>query len=257
MEYFVIPTLALIASILTFFSGFGLGTILLPVFGLFFPIEIAITLTAILHFLNNIFKLGLVFKNLNQKVVLTFGLPALLFSFIGAKILLELNSIRFSISYKIVGHEFHTNSIKIIIATILLFFSFFEFIPKLIEFKINKKYLIIGGIFSGFFGGISGHQGALRTLFLNKIGLSKESFIASGVAIAFLIDLSRITIYFTDIEKLNESLDYILIGISTFAGFIGVYLGNTLLKKVTILELQKLIAFLIVVFSLFFGMGII
>ena len=34
------------ASMLTFFSGFGLGTMLLPVFLLFFPVDLAIAMTA-------------------------------------------------------------------------------------------------------------------------------------------------------------------------------------------------------------------
>ena len=40
MEYIIICLAALIASALTFFSGFGLGTILMPVFAIFFPVEI-------------------------------------------------------------------------------------------------------------------------------------------------------------------------------------------------------------------------
>lgn len=56
MEIIVIAIVAFFASGLTFFSGFGLGTLLLPAFALFFPIEIAISLTAIVHFLNNIFN---------------------------------------------------------------------------------------------------------------------------------------------------------------------------------------------------------
>jgi uncharacterized protein len=52
MEYIVVCIASLVASGLTFFSGFGLGTILVPVFTLFFPIEIAIALTAIVIFLN-------------------------------------------------------------------------------------------------------------------------------------------------------------------------------------------------------------
>ena len=54
--YIVCSLVALLASGLTFFSGFGLGTLLTPVFALFFPIEIAITITSIVHFLNNLFK---------------------------------------------------------------------------------------------------------------------------------------------------------------------------------------------------------
>jgi len=50
VEYVIICLAAFLASALTFFSGFGLGTILMPVFALFFPVEVAIGLTAIVHF---------------------------------------------------------------------------------------------------------------------------------------------------------------------------------------------------------------
>ena len=53
MEIVIISIVALFASLLTFFSGFGLGTILMPVFAIFFPVEIAIALTGIVHLLNN------------------------------------------------------------------------------------------------------------------------------------------------------------------------------------------------------------
>ena len=59
MEYLAVCAAALVSSGLTLFSGFGLGTLLMPVFALFFPVEIAIGLTAIVHFLNNLFKLAL------------------------------------------------------------------------------------------------------------------------------------------------------------------------------------------------------
>ena len=59
MELFVIAAVALIASLLTFFSGFGLGTILTPVLVIFFPVEIAIALTGIVHLLNNFFKIAI------------------------------------------------------------------------------------------------------------------------------------------------------------------------------------------------------
>lgn len=63
------------ASMLTFFSGFGLGTILAPVFMFFFEPVIAIALTAVVHFLNNLFKLGLLFKNIDLKLPINLVLP--------------------------------------------------------------------------------------------------------------------------------------------------------------------------------------
>ena len=57
MSYLVICAVALLASTLTFYSGFGLGTLLLPAFALFVPVEQAVALTAVVHLLNSLFKL--------------------------------------------------------------------------------------------------------------------------------------------------------------------------------------------------------
>ncbi len=60
MEYIVICLVALLVSALTLFSGFGLGTVLMPAFALFFPVPVAIAATAVVHLANNLFKVVLV-----------------------------------------------------------------------------------------------------------------------------------------------------------------------------------------------------
>jgi uncharacterized membrane protein YfcA len=90
MEIVIISLVAFIAAILTFFSGFGLGTILTPVFMVFFPVELAIGLTGIVHFLNNIFKLALVGKNANKTVLLSFGIPAVIAAIAGAWLFMNI-----------------------------------------------------------------------------------------------------------------------------------------------------------------------
>ena len=147
--------------------------------------------------------------------------------------------------------------IHAIAAVLLIFFALFELIPKLKNLQFPEKYLPIGGILSGFFGGLSGHQGALRSAFLTKIGLSKEVFIATGVLIACMIDLSRMSIYFTNISKVKDTLNWNLVFIATLAAFIGVYFGNKLVKKITINTIQKIVAFMIIVFAMALGLGII
>lgn len=52
LSYIVLSATALATSALTLFSGFGLGTILTPVFAIFFPIEVAIASTAVVHLSN-------------------------------------------------------------------------------------------------------------------------------------------------------------------------------------------------------------
>lgn len=51
-------------------------------------------------------------------------------------------------------------------------------------------------------------QGALRSAFLARAGLSKEVFIATGVVIAVLIDFSRIGIYAKEMAGVSRHLDY-------------------------------------------------
>lgn len=257
MEYILIPIVAMLASALTFFSGFGLGTLLLPAFALFFPVDVAIALTAIVHFLNNVFKLLLIKKHINWKIALQFGLPALLFAFIGAFLLDKITNANILAEYTLNGTIFQITLMKIIVAILLIFFALFELLPKLKNLQFPEKYLPIGGILSGFFGGLSGHQGALRSAFLTKVGLSKEAFIATGVIIACMIDVSRMSVYFTNISKVKDSLNFNLIFVATLAAFIGVYFGNKLVKKITINTIQKIVAFMIILFAVGLGLGII
>ncbi len=87
MELLSIAVVALLASGLTLFSGFGLGTILMPVFALFFPVTLAVAATAVVHIANNLFKLVLLARAADWRVVLRFGVPAALAAVAGAALL--------------------------------------------------------------------------------------------------------------------------------------------------------------------------
>jgi uncharacterized membrane protein YfcA len=257
MEYLVICIVALIGSGLTLFSGFGLGTLLTPVFAIFFPLEMAIALTAIVHFLNNLFKLVLLGGNADKKIIFNFGIPAILFAFIGAYLLTQLSDMQPLFSYTVSGKVFSVMPVKLIIAGVLIFFSLFEIIPRLANLQFNEKYLILGGVLSGFFGGLSGNQGALRSAFLIKARLGKEAFIATGVVIACMIDTSRLLVYGKDIFGRAEHFNYTLVAAATLSAFSGAYIGNKVLKKITIKTLQYIVAVLLCVFSVLLGAGVV
>lgn len=256
MDYLIISIVALIGAGLTLFSGFGLGTILLPVFGLFFPIEIAIILTAIVHFLNNVLKLFLFGRKANAAILLQFGIPALLFAYIGATVLKLLTDAEPLFDYTLMSKTFAVMPIKVIIGVLLIVFALFDIIPKYKNFTFDKKYLPIGGILSGFFGGLSGHQGALRSAFLIRMNLTKEAFIATGVVIACLIDAARLTVYIPQIIEQNTVLDFKLITVATLSAFAGVYIGNKLLRKTTVKKIQKVVAIMLLVYAALLILGI-
>ena len=193
MEIILICIVAFLTAILTFFSGFGLGTILTPVFIFFFPVDIAIALTGLVHLLNNLFKISLVGKFASKVVLLRFGIPAVITAFLGAWSLIYLSSLSFEITYQFFQFTLNTSVVNIVIAILLIAFALIELLPILKKIQFNN--LVLGGILSGFFGGLSGHQGALRSAFLIKLGLSKEAYIGTGVFIACFIDITRLSVY--------------------------------------------------------------
>ncbi|MCH7534278.1 MAG: sulfite exporter TauE/SafE family protein [Bacteroidetes bacterium] len=248
---------ALTASLLTFFSGFGLGTVLMPAFAIFFPVEVAIVLTGIVHLLNNLFKMVIVGKEAAWRVVLKFGVPAIVGAFAGAFMLMSFSYDTEWATYYIGTRQCVITPVKVMIATMIFSFAILEMLPvyKNLEFSENKLY--VGGAISGFFGGLSGHQGALRSAFLIKCGLTKESFIATGVIIASVVDISRISVYFTKYANLGieENAPVLLTAIG--AAFVGAFAGKKLLKKVTINFVQITVTIMIIALAIVLGMGVI
>jgi uncharacterized protein len=253
----IVGITAFLGSLLTLFSGFGLGTLLTPVFGLFFPIHISIALTGIVHLLNNFFKLSLLGKNINKDILLKFGIPSVIGGFIGAFCLIKLHNFETIYTWHWGEKICNITPLKLLVAILMLFFAFMEIIPALKNLKFPKNLLSIGGLVSGFFGGLSGNQGALRSAFLINAGLSKESFIATGVVIACLVDLTRLPLYFSNFQAGYLQEGSLLLVVATLSAFAGAYIGAKFLKKVTLEAVQYFTAAMIVVFALMLGLGII
>jgi len=257
MDIILLSLAAFIVAILTFFSGFGLGTILTPVFMIFFPVDVAIALTGIVHFFNNIFKLILVGKKANKQIVLRFGIPAVIAAFIGAWLLLQIPDSKPLFSYSIGEKTFEVTLIKFIISVLLILFALIDLIPYFNKLQFDKNKLPVGGALSGFFGGLSGNQGALRTAFLIKTGLSKEAFIATAAVVSTFVDFTRLSVYATRFSKSGLYENLTLVICATLAGIAGAFIGNYLLKKVTLKFIQTLVAIMLILISLALAAGLI
>jgi uncharacterized membrane protein YfcA len=257
MELIIITIASLCASVLTLFSGFGLGTLLMPFFALFFPIDLAVSMTAVVHLLNNLFKLMLVGKFADREVVVKFGVGAMVSAFVGALLLGAVSTIEPIYEYEAFKRTASITPLKILIAFLLLLFVWLESRPTLEGVKIERKYLWLGGVLSGFFGGLSGNQGALRSMFLLKCNLSKESFIATGVAIACVIDVARLLVYR---ERFTFALAEENAGVLLWAcaaAFLGAFIGARLLPKITMQAVQRSVAAMLIAISGLMVSGII
>ena len=257
MPYLIICLAAFIASGLTLFSGFGLGTLLLPVMVLFFPVDLAIALTAVVHALNNLFKCWLLGRHADGAVVLKFGLPAILAALLGARLLLYLSDLQPLLHYQVWGREAYIMPVKLVVAVLMVVFALLELALRRAPLALTPRYLPLGGVLSGFFGGLSGHQGALRSAFLINAGLTKEGFIATGVVISLLVDIPRIVMYGVSLPGIDLMDNRLLIAVAVLAAFGGAWLGNRLLTKVTLRLVQIIVALMLLAIAAALGSGLI
>jgi uncharacterized membrane protein YfcA len=256
VAYGVVAIVACLASALTFFAGFGLGTLLLPAFTLFFPVPVAVALTALVHFLNGLFKLVLVGRRASWRVVLRFGVPAMLAAFAGAEVLLWLADLAPLARYSLGGRELAVTPVKLVVAVLMIGFTLVELSGRCQRASLPPRYLPVGGLVSGFFGGLSGHQGAFRSVFLLRAGLGKEAFVGTGVAIAALIDVTRISVYLAGDLWQHLRGNAPLVATATGAAFLGAYAGSRLLEKVTLRAIQIAVAGMLGLVAVGLGTGV-
>lgn len=245
VEYLLIAGVAFSASLLTLYSGFGLGTLLMPAFALFMPLPLAIAATALVHLANNLFKGALLATHADRRVLLRFLPTAVPAAFAGAWLLGELAHLEPWLRYPLAGRSFAVEPVKAVVGALILAFVVIEAHPRVKAAQLPSRWMPLGGLLSGFFGGLSGNQGALRSMFLAKCGLDATAFVATGVVIAIAIDLTRLALYGTAQWGALQSAPAGLTGlvaIAAVAAFAGAWLGTRWLRKVRMPQVQRIVA---------------
>jgi fluoride ion exporter CrcB/FEX len=196
MIYILPCIIAFAASLLTFFSGFGLGTLLTPVFAIFFPIDIAIASTALVHFFNNIFKFIITAKHINKRVLFEFGLPSFFAATGGAFMLFFLADAEVLYTYQIAHHQFEITIMKCAIGIMIILFSVLENVKSK---SMEQKSLFFGGLLSGFCGGLSTFSTfGYETFLMFKQGLHLFAFL--NIAFSLLTGLGVFYVFIKHIQ---------------------------------------------------------
>ncbi len=209
---FLFLILAVIAEVVGTIGGFGSSVFFVPLANFFFDFQTVLGLTALFHVFSNISKITLFRKGLDKKLLLSIGVPSVIFVIIGG-----------------ILTQFLDNKIlEIVLAVFLIAFSLLFLIKKELVVKPTSKSTFIGGSLSGFTAGLLGTGGAIRGITMAAFNLEKNIFIATSAAIDFSIDITRTVVYFFNGYIKNDILIYIpfLIVIS----WVGTYIGKYILQ---------------------------
>jgi len=215
MEIFYIASLTFIAATIGTITGFGTSTLMIPALVIFFPPVEAIFLVAIIHWFGNVWKIALFRKGFDFRLIALFGLIGLATSFLGAFVSLGANE---QILLRLLG---------VFLAGYALFLIFQS------KFKVpaGNMSALSGGALSGFFAGMFGVGGAIRSMFLSAFDLPKAVYIATAGAIGLLVDSTRIITYFTGGATLPRELWY---GLLLFipVSFLGANIAKGIVDKI-------------------------
>lgn len=253
VDLVLISIVAASASALTLYSGFGLGTLLLPAFALFLPAPMAVAATGIVHLMNNIFKGTLLRNRADWPTLFRFGLPAVPAAIFGAWLLAVLGDTPRLFEWSLFGWRFGPTGAGLVVGALMILFAFLELQPWFQRLRAPRRVMPLGGVLTGFFGGLTGQQGALRSIFLLRSDLSAASFIATGVMIAVLVDLSRLATYAASFSSagLNAAgREGAMILVGTLSAFLGGLIATRRLHKVTIGAIRYSVAALMLVIGM-------
>lgn len=260
MDIAVIALVAAFASALTLYSGFGLGTILLPAFALFFPAPLAVAATGVVHLLNNLFKGALLHRRADWPTVLKFGIPAVPAAVIGAWLLTLLGDTARLFEWTAFDRTFGPTGAGLTIGLIMILFAALELQRWFQGLRAPPRLMPLGGAITGFFGGLTGQQGALRSIFLLRSGLPAQQFIATGVMIAILVDLARLATYAASFKAAGldpEGREGLLVIVGTLSAFAGAHVATRHLDKVTIATVRYSVAALMLAIGAALAVGVI
>ena len=201
--------ITLIAAALTVPAGFGLATMLTPVVLFWLPPHEAIAVVAIIHGAHNAWKLKVLRLNVDYAAVKRYGWALVVGAIIGAML-----------------HSYiPSDPLLLVVGLALIILPLLSITERWTNFRLPESEDRIGGFGSGFFGGLTGHQGALRAMFLQKRLPDKVAYAATASVLALAVDLTRIPIYliFEGATILDE---YMLISALVLSAIIGVKLGK-------------------------------
>lgn len=244
MDITLVTTVALLASLLTFVSGFGLGTLLMPAMALFMPIEAAVALTAVVHLVANLLKVLLVGRAADTDVLRRFGVAALIGAVLGGWTLNWLGSAgNQPIAYAFAGRSFVTSPVALGVGLVMIALAIVELTPAFSRWRPAPGWQPLGGLVSGYLGGLSGHQGAVRSAFLSGLGarLDAVSFAATGAVLACVVDVTRLAMYGAEWHAWSAGrMPVLAAGVA--GALAGTWLGARWIRKVTLPMVQRVVA---------------
>ena len=212
----------LVAAALTVPAGFGLATMTTPLFLLWFEPHQAIAGVAVVHGAHNAMKSRMLRTHIDRDALRRFGWALLLGALIGA----------------LLQSVIPAEPLLLLVGVALIVLPILKVSESWTAIRLPEAEDRIGGFGSGFLGGLTGHQGALRAMFLKQRLPDKSEYAATAAVLALVVDATRIPIYLWHDTSVLTTQTWLLAGF-VFSALVGAQLGRVWLEKWKSDDIQK------------------
>lgn len=220
--------IAVIAAAIAAVSGFGIGSLLTPLFAVQFGTKFAVAAVALPHALGSAQRLWILRRHVDRKVLLRFGIASAIGGLTGA-----------------LAHAWiSSRALAIVFGGLLLVAAIAEFTGWVERVHWGRRAAWLAGVLSGALGGLVGNQGGIRSAAMLGFHVPKESFVATASAVALFVDGARLPVYlYSQWRELIEAWPLVLA--ATLGVVVGTASGARLLGRIPQPVFRRVIAALL------------
>jgi uncharacterized membrane protein YfcA len=159
--------------------GFGIGSLMTPLLITRVDPHLAVSLIVVPHMLATALRYWQHRGSVDRSLFRRFGIPSAAGAFLGAALQGALTS----------------RWLVVTLGALLIASGISNLRQRPGNRKPSQSAAVLLGALAGFFGGVVGNQGGVRAAGLRAFPLSPRSFLATGTAVALLVDVARTPVY--------------------------------------------------------------
>ncbi len=225
---------ALIAGGVAAISGFGIGSLLTPLFAVRLGTKLAVAVVSVPHVVGTAVRFAKLWRQVDRKLLLQFGILSAVGGLIGGLLNSRANSAVLTIVF----------GFLLISAGVSSLIGLFQ------RLHLGRVTAWIAGLLSGLFGGLVGNQGGIRSAALLAFDIPKENFVATATAIALIVDGARMPFYF--ITQYQQMLDAWPLMLLAIVGVVaGTIWGVPLMRKIPEPIFRRGVAILVIILGIY------
>ena len=231
---------ATLAAAIAGVAGFGVGSILTPVFGVVLETKAAVAAVAIPHITATFIRFWTMRSEIDRRALWRFGVPSAAGGLAGALLHVWIAS----------------PWLTVLFGSLLLFVAASEFSGLARRMAFHGALAWFAGALSGLLGGLVGNQGGIRSAALMGFDMPRRTFVATATAAGVIVDLARVPVYFAT-ESGALASNARTIAIATAGAIAGTFFGTRLLARIPEAAFRPLVAALLAVLgAVMFAQGV-